>query len=141
MADSNAVALKLPTFWSHQPQIWFVQAEAQFILRNITDDTTKYYYLVAALDQNTASRITDLLARPPAENKYASLKKRLLATFDLGKRERASKLLHVQPIGDQKPSELMDSMLTLLGDHVGVTTLATVLNETLEGTKVYFSIK
>lgn len=117
MADSNAVALKLPTFWSHQPQIWFVQAEAQFILRNITDDTTKYYYLVAALDQNTASRITDLLARPPAENKYASLKKRLLATFDLGKRERASKLLHVQPIGDQKPSELMDSMLTLLGDH------------------------
>ena len=35
-AQNNAVALKLPTFWAHQPGIWFAQAEAQFTLHAIT---------------------------------------------------------------------------------------------------------
>ena len=48
-AQNNAVALKLPTFWAHQPGIWFAQAEAQFTLHAITVDSTKYSYLIAAL--------------------------------------------------------------------------------------------
>ena len=51
MAETNAVAIKLPTFWAQQPKVWFLQAEAQFHIRKITDDTTKYYHVVAALDQ------------------------------------------------------------------------------------------
>ena len=117
MADSNAVALKLPVFWTQQPQVWFLQTEAQFSIRKISDDTTKFYYVVSSLDQATASRIVDFLSTPPSENKYAALKQRLLETFGLSKRVRAHKLLHFQPLGDQKPSELMDEMLSLLGDH------------------------
>ena len=30
MAETNAVAIKLPTFWAQQPEVWFLQAEAQF---------------------------------------------------------------------------------------------------------------
>ena len=48
MAETNAVAIKLPTFWAQQPEVWFLQAEAQFHIRKITDDTTKYYHVVAA---------------------------------------------------------------------------------------------
>jgi len=117
MAEEHAVSLKLPTFWTSQPDVWFAQAEAQFSLRGITADDTKYFYVIAALDQQTATRLLDLISRPPADNKYATLKERLITTFGLSKRERASRLLHFRPLGDSKPSALMDEMLGLLGDH------------------------
>ena len=117
MTETNAVAIKLPTFWAQQPEVWFLQAEAQFHIRKITDDTTKYYHVVAALDQETSGRVLDTLSAPPDDNKYTDLKQRLLTTFGLSKREQASKLLHLHPLGDRKPSELMDEMLSLLADH------------------------
>ena len=54
MTETNAVAIKLPIFWAQQPEVWFLQAEAQFHIRKITDDTTKFYHAVAALDQETS---------------------------------------------------------------------------------------
>lgn len=115
--ELNAVAVKLPTFWTIQPNVWFAQAEAQFHIKNVTQDSTKYYYVVSALDQVTAARIIDVLAKPPADGKYDNLKKRLLATFALTRRERADKLLHMSGLGDRKPSEFMDEMLSLLDGH------------------------
>ena len=115
--QEHAVSLKLPTFWTSQPEVWFAQAEAQFNLRGITFDATKYYYVLAALDQETATRVLDLISQPPAENKYQARKTRLSETFGLDKHERASRLLHFRPLGDSKPSALMDEMLALLGDH------------------------
>ena len=73
--------------------------------------------MVAALDQETAGRILDLLSDPPAAGKYAALKARLLETFDLSEYERAAKILHMPELGDDKPSVLMDKMLALLGTH------------------------
>ena len=117
MAVEHAVSLKLPTFWTSQPEVWFAQAEAQFNLRGITADDTKYFYVLAALDQQTATRLLDLISRPPVDDKYKKLKDRLIDTFGLSKRERASRLLHFHPLVDSKPSTLMDEMLGLLGDH------------------------
>lgn len=114
---ANAVSVKLPPFWSAQPTVWFHQAEAQFQLAQITQDATKYSHVIAALDQSTASRILDLLNNPPEENRYQSLKDRLSTTFGLSKRERAAALLHIGELGDRKPSELMDEMLALVGEH------------------------
>ena len=111
------MSLKLPTFWSSQPEVWFAQAEAQFNLRKITADDTKYYYVLAALDQPTATRLLDLISHPPADDKYEALKTRLIDTFGPSERERASRLLHFCELGDTKPSVLMDEMLALLGDH------------------------
>ena len=85
-AAANAVALKLPTFWHASPNTWFIQAEAQFALRNVTADETRYYHVVASLDQDTASRLEDVLNQPPA-----TLKDRLLRTFCLSEGERAAR--------------------------------------------------
>lgn len=115
MSD-NAVSLKLPTFWTQQPSVWFAQAEAQFAIRSIVKEETKYYHVVAALDQETATRVMDMLSTIPADTPYTQLKKRLQDTFDLSDYERASAILHMAPLGDQKPSQLMDRMLGLLGD-------------------------
>ena len=73
---------------------------------------------MSALDQSTSTRLLDLISAPPTDNKYnKAVKDRLLDTFSLSRRERASRLLHVRPLGDSKPSALMDEMLALLGDH------------------------
>ena len=45
------------------------------------------------------------------------MKERLIATFGLGRRERASRLLRMRGLGDRKPSQLMDEMLALLDGH------------------------
>ena len=116
-AEANAITVKLPPFWPAQPAIWFIQAEAQFQIRGIVSDDTKYHHVVSALDQETASRLIDVLTTPPATDKYEGLKKRLTATFSLGRRERASRLLRMQGLGDRKPSQLMDEMLSLMDGH------------------------
>ena len=82
-----------------------------------TADDTKYYYILAALDQSTVTRLLDLISQPPADAKYETLKDRLIDTFGLSKRERVSRRLYFRPLGDSKPSTLMDEMLALLGDH------------------------
>ena len=71
---TNAVAIKLPEFWESSAATWFAQAEAQFALREITADETKYYYVVAALGCATASRISGFITAPPASDKYEALK-------------------------------------------------------------------
>ncbi|KAJ8386102.1 hypothetical protein AAFF_G00176960 [Aldrovandia affinis] len=113
----HAVALKLPEFWQEHAAVWFAQAEAQFALRGITQEDTKYFYVVAALNSSTASRVLSLLQDPPEDDKYLALKQLLLETFELSEPERARKLLTLPGLGDSKPSELMDHMLTLLGNH------------------------
>lgn len=113
----SAVSVKLPTFWPANAAVWFVQAEAQFATRGITADETKYYHVVAALDQDTATRVLDLIQAPPASNKYQALKERLQQTFMLTEAQRAAALLNLPGLGDEKPSCLMDKMLALLGGH------------------------
>ena len=117
--DTNAVALKLPAFWVDHPWVWLQQAEAQFALKNITADVTKYYYVVMALDQTTALRVIDILEDPPEHGKYDNLRRRLTDVFCLSPRQRADRLLiyGAHSLGDMRPSQLMGEMLGLLGGH------------------------
>ena len=114
---ASAVTVKLPTFWPAQPTIWFAQAEAQFALRGISSDSTKYYHVLAALDQDTAVRISDVILNVPANDKFDSLKKRLLQTFELQETDHAEQLLILASagLGDRTPSQLMEEILQLLG--------------------------
>ena len=59
-----AVAMKLPAFWPGNTRMWFIQAEAQFVLRKITEETTKFYHVIAALDCDTGTQVMDVLENP-----------------------------------------------------------------------------
>ena len=76
--QQNAVSLKLPTFWTNQLKVWFQQTVVQFALRQVTADKAEYFYVVAALDQDSAQTVNNFLEQPPAKQKYATLKRRLL---------------------------------------------------------------
>ena len=114
---ANAVTLKLPEFWESSASAWFAQTEVQFALQDITADTTKYYYVVSALGNSTASRVVSLLKNPLAREKYTALNAHLLKKFEISDAERASRLFSLQGLSDSKPSELMDHMLDLMGEH------------------------
>ena len=113
----SVVSVKLPPFWADQSDIWFAQAEAQFALRNITSSLTKYYHVTTTLPQEIATSVLDILRSPPTENPYETLKKRLVQTFNATDYQRAEQLTSLPGLGDRKPSQLMNSMLSLLPDN------------------------
>ena len=78
-----AATIKLPDFWQHNPRPWFQHIEAQFQLRGITQDVTKYFHMVAALDVSTTAKAIALLEAPPVDGKYDALKTFLLNVFEL----------------------------------------------------------
>ena len=121
MAEANsnvaAVSLKLPVFSKTSPNVWFAQAEAQFGIRNITIDQTKYNYVVAALDEIAANRIAHVILHPPIEGTYEHLKTALLACYDFTEEEAASKLEDLDGLGDRRPSDMLAHMLMLNGNN------------------------
>ena len=54
--DVNAVTVKLPEFWTDNAWVWFAQAEAQFAIRGVTSNLTKFYYCVPALNKADAPK-------------------------------------------------------------------------------------
>ena len=69
-----AVALKLPPFWSADPQVWFAQVESQFFTRKITNQDTKFLHIVASLPPEVAVDIRDLIINKPPDHAYDALK-------------------------------------------------------------------
>ena len=112
-ARVSAVSVKLPPFWSDKTALWFAQAEAQFALRNITEQRTKFNHVLAILDSRTAERAMDIIAAP-GETAYDNLKARLTGAFSLSDPEKADRLLDMTGLGDQTPSQLVDRMLMLV---------------------------
>jgi hypothetical protein len=112
-ATPPAATVKLPSFWLAAPEAWFGVAEAQFELRHVADEKTRYYHVLAALPEVTVRAIADLVGGPVPEDAYTQVKRRLLATHALTEFQRLEKLLQLQQLGAQRPSELLADMLQL----------------------------
>ena len=114
MEDENAVAsavsLKLPEFYTDNPEVWFVYCDAQFQLRGITSDETKFAHIILALPQSAAARVHELLTSPPAADKYVTLKAALLEKYTLSNTKKAAALLNMAGLGERKPSDLLAHM-------------------------------
>lgn len=108
-----SVSVKLPEFWKAEPEMWFAQAEAQFILANVTRDDTKFYHIVAKLEQSVICHITDLVTNPPQQDKYKKIKERLISRFALSPEMRLERLLGSSDLGDMRPTHLLAKMQEL----------------------------
>jgi hypothetical protein len=116
-ATVNATAVKLPSFWSGNPEVWFKQVESVFSTRHpaITRQQTKFDYVIQALDNITADRVQAIILSPP-ENPYDKLKAALIGVFGKSQAEKDQELLNFNGLGDRKPSELLQHMQNLNAD-------------------------
>jgi hypothetical protein len=115
--EVSVVAVKLPTFWPEDVDTWFAQVEAEFTIRGVTQDSTKYSHVVAALTGEAARVTSRIIRNPPETGKYLEVKNFLCDLYGLSDSQRAEQLLSIQELGSRKPSELMSSILHLYGDH------------------------
>ncbi|GFY00498.1 hypothetical protein TNCV_2138961 [Trichonephila clavipes] len=107
------IALRLPPFWKSNVRLWIAQCDHAFTFSGISSDDTKYSALVANLDAETLSYVSDIVLSPPNSDKYHTLSQRLITQFSDSETQKIKKLLTDLQLGDEKPSHLLRKMKEL----------------------------
>lgn len=115
MANTSVarINVKIPPFWKQDPNIWFLQIEAQFRSHGICEDQSKFDIIVSAIEPNILSQVSDILINPPNSDKYYAIKNRLIYIFGESEVKCTQKLLTELELGDRKPSQLLCEMRNL----------------------------
>ena len=110
------VSVKLLDFWTEDPDLWFLHAEAAFRNAHITQSKTKFDHIVQKLPQKIMVLVRGLIMGSAAssETPYKDLKAKLVSSYTLSCWQKVSKLIHHPGLGDRCPTALMDAMLPLL---------------------------
>lgn len=106
----NTIQIKIPPFWKADPELWFLQVEAQFATASIRADLSKYNHIVGKLDTDTLTAVSDIVKNPPDANKYQALKTRLTNQFMESDRQKLKTLFGDLTLNDEKPSDLLRKM-------------------------------
>jgi hypothetical protein len=123
-AAVNAAAVRLGTFTAEDADAWFLLAESQFGIRGVTSEETRFWHVVTSLDSATAGRLARHVGKADQSKKYSVAKAWLLKEFAIPRWKRAERVLAKTELGDQKPSQLVDWIRTML-DVEGPEMLAT----------------
>ncbi|GFX01215.1 retrovirus-related Pol polyprotein from transposon 297 [Trichonephila clavipes] len=107
------IALRLPPFWKSNVCLWIAQCDHAFTFSGISSDDTKYSALVANLDAETLSYVSDIVLSPPNSDKYHTLSQWLITQFSDSETQKIKKLLTDLQLGDEKPSHLLQKMKEL----------------------------
>jgi len=127
----TARTVKLPPFWKENPALWFAQIEAAFVIARITGDETRFRYTIVNLDQSTLPFVSDILASPPAQGRYETLKARLIASFGETTESKLRRLLRGQEFTDEKPSNVLQRLRNLAQGQCNDSVLGTIFIEHL----------
>ena len=114
-ATVNTTAVKLPPFWSGNPEVWFKQVESNFATRKITTQQTKFDYVIQALDNSTAEKVQSVILSPP-EEPYNTIRALLIKIFGKTQAQKDQDILNINGLGDKKPSELLQHIHNLNAD-------------------------
>ena len=108
--------LHLPTFTPKSADAWFLRAESQFRLANISNETTQADLVISMLSTEVFDKIAPWLRRVTGPIKYQGLKQQLKEVYSLPPSVRAQRAINLiaSPLGDSKPSEAWDELIELL---------------------------
>ncbi|GFV24490.1 uncharacterized protein TNCV_3863881 [Trichonephila clavipes] len=106
------IALRLPPFWKSNVRLWIAQCDHAFTFSGISSDDTKYSALVANLDAETLSYVSDIVLSPPNSDKYHTLSQRLITQFSDSRLKKLRNCLLTFSY-DEKPSHLLRKMKEL----------------------------
>lgn len=125
------VALRLPPFWPEEPDIWFAQIEAQFDNAGVTNDVTKYNYVVGHLDPQVSKEVKDIIMSPPITNRYVKLKTELVKRLSASQEKKVKQLLMHEELGDRRPSQFLRHLQGLAGPTVPEDFIRTIWSSRL----------
>ncbi|GFY03257.1 uncharacterized protein TNCV_1172171 [Trichonephila clavipes] len=111
--EAARIALRLPPFWKSNVRLWIAQCDHAFTFSGISSDDTKYSALVANLNAETLSYVSDIVLSPPNSDKHHTLSQRLITQFSDSETQKIKKLLTDLQLGDEKPSHLLRKMKEL----------------------------
>ena len=109
----DVVGLKLGTFWTDRPAVWFAQAEAQFKIKNITVESTKFHHVLVALDNQTSGEVEHVITDPPVDTPYSTLKEALLEAYERTPAQKDREFMAIRSLGDLTPSAMLRKMRRL----------------------------
>ncbi|XP_037043632.1 uncharacterized protein LOC119079679 [Bradysia coprophila] len=128
------IQLKIPPFWKKNPQLWFIQLEAQFTTTNITTEQTKFNHIVGVIESDILDYVSDIVLAPPARNQYQAIKARLIKQFTATDQQKLKALLEELTLGDMRPTDLLRKMKALACKKVGDEFLRTLFLQRLPTT-------
>jgi hypothetical protein len=120
------VGVRIPPFWPEEPEIWFAQVEGQFAISGITNDATKFNYVISQSDNNFSREVKDIIINPPATDKYGKLKGELIKRLTASNEKKIKQLLMHEELGDRKPSQFLRHLKGLAGYNVPDDFLKTI---------------
>lgn len=94
------VGLKFPPFFRGNPEAWFRMLDAQFSLRNITSEVTRFNHLICQLPEDVAS----VLLTADTQPSYTEMKAAVLQMLQKSQQDKINELLDVADLGGDKPS-------------------------------------
>nr|VZI12855.1 unnamed protein product [Spirometra erinaceieuropaei] len=115
--STSHVAVKLPTFWPRNVELWIARCEAEFEACNVTRQETMFNHLQRCLPDEYAEELCDLLIHRPLEQPYDKLKEALVKRVAMTEERRLRQLLTGEELGDRKPSQLLRRMQQLVGER------------------------
>lgn len=117
--DLAAVA-RLPAFWRHSPEHWFIQAEATFASQRISTNNSRVNHVLTALDAEGIRAVADLLGSSAT---YDGIRRRLIDVFGVPPSTRFREMVLSGSIGDRRPTQLLRDMRNAAPEDLGETAL------------------
>ena len=112
----NSFGICVPLFWPKKPAVWFAQLKGQFALSNITQDATKFYYIISQLDKKYVTEVEDVITNPPPRGNYDRIKAEWITCLSLSEEQQhVCQLLMHEEMGDWRPTQFLCHLLTLTG--------------------------
>lgn len=111
----NAVSVKVPQFMEGSARGWFCVIEAQFKMKNITQEDTKFWNVLAALPPNLVEKLPSSLTD---KQNFTDLKAAVISYYERSKPELFNSLIKKTTMSG-KPSIYLRE-LTSIANKVGV---------------------
>ncbi|KAJ8724175.1 hypothetical protein PYW07_008155 [Mythimna separata] len=119
---------RIPPLWRNRIKLWFLQFEAIVSAGKLSDKELSEL-LIRQLDLQDLDEIQDIMfdtKTATENNRYATMKTRLIQTYDESDHTKLERLLSTVELGDLKPSQLLRRMQNLAGNNIAENTLRVI---------------
>jgi len=114
----NRAGIRVPPFWPEKPAVWFAQLEGQYTSSSITQDATKFYYVISHLENQYAAEVEDVITIPPPTGRYKKIKAEPIRRLSPSEEQRVRQLLMQEEMGDRRPTQFLRHLRKLAGPSV-----------------------